>query len=177
VDAPIVIENYNPRWPELYEAEKARLLDALGPAVAGIEHMGSTSVPGLGAKPIIDIMLGVRNLDDAQAFIEPLARLGYEYRPEFETSIPDRRFFRRIETNVRTHHLHVVEMGGAFWERHLLFRDYLRTHPETAQAYEALKRDLAARYAHDRDAYTESKTAFIQQIEAQARAERTAQDV
>lgn len=113
-------------------------------------------------------MAGVRRLADADRCVEP-QRLGYEYVPEYEADIPDRRYFRKGPAGARTHHLHMVEYGGDFWERHVLFRDYLRAHPEVARQYEELKRDLADRYGRDREGYTDAKTAFIKGVETVAR--------
>jgi GrpB-like predicted nucleotidyltransferase (UPF0157 family) len=169
MSVPVIIEGYNPAWPSRYEAERERILRAIGPWVAAIEHIGSTSVPGLGAKPIIDIMAAVRSLDDAMQCVEPLSALGYQYHPEFEDSLPERRYFNRGPRNDR-YHLHMVELTGGFWERHLLFRDYLRAHTEAAREYERLKRDLAARYHEDRSAYTDAKAEFVRSIEEKARA-------
>jgi GrpB-like predicted nucleotidyltransferase (UPF0157 family) len=103
--------------------------------------------------------------------IEPLAGIGYEYVPEFEDELPERRYFRKGPPEARTHHVHMVETGTEFWQRHLLFRDYLRTHPATADEYEALKRRLAKQHTTDREAYTEGKTDFIRGIVEMARAE------
>ena len=97
-----------------------------------------------------------------------LARLGYVYRPEFEAVLPDRRYFRKCAGDVHTHHLHMAEVDGAFWRRHLAFRDYLRSHPETAQEYGRLKRELAARFVDNVDAYTDAKTEFITAVETKA---------
>jgi GrpB-like predicted nucleotidyltransferase (UPF0157 family) len=167
---PVIIVSYDPRWPPMYEEEKALIVGAMGRWLAAIEHIGSTSVPGLGAKPIIDIMVGVRSLDDAQYCIEPLAAVGYVYKPQYEQEMPERRYFNKgPQDNHR--HLHMVELGGEFWQRQLLFRNYLRAHPEAAQAYEALKRDLAAHYGQDREGYTEAKTEFIRSIGEKAQAE------
>lgn len=167
---PVVVQDYDPEWPRLFEEEKATILGTIGHVVAAIEHVGSTAAPGLAAKPIIDILVGVRRLDDAQQCIAPLQRIGYEYVPEYEVSLPERRYFRK--GSPRTHHLHMVEVGSDFWERHLLFRNYLRTHPEAARAYEELKRDLAVRHGADREAYTEGKTPFIRAVEDLARRSR-----
>jgi len=131
-----------------------------------VEHVGSTAVPGLAAKPVIDIVVGVRRLKDAAACAAPLAAIGYECVPEYEAEIPDRRYFRKGPFGGRTHHLHMVEFGGAFWRRHLAFRDWLRTHPEDAARYGALKRELAATHEADREAYTEAKNAFVREVEA-----------
>ena len=167
---PVVIVDYDPRWPARYQEEQAQILGAIGHLVDAIEHVGSTSVPGLGAKPIIDIMVAVRSLADAPACIGPLERIGYEYVSEYEASIPERRYFRKRPVRRDTHHLHMVERESAFWERHILFRDHLRAHPEIAQEYDRLKRELAARFGADRDGYTDSKTSFIESVVAQARA-------
>jgi GrpB-like predicted nucleotidyltransferase (UPF0157 family) len=168
---PIVIVDYDPSWPAHYELEKSLILGAVGPHVAAIEHIGSTSIPGLAAKPIIDILVGLNDLADAGWCIEPMERIGYEYVPEYEDQLPDRRYFRRPPGKdvVRKYHVHMVEVGGAFWERHVLFRNYLREHPETAAEYAALKRRLAAEYGNDMDGYTDAKTDFIRAVEQRAR--------
>lgn len=129
-----------------------------------IEHVGSTAVPGLGAKPIIDIMLGASALPEVEARIGQLASRGYEYVPEREAQLPERRYFVKPRTRPRTFHLHCVVRGSDFWESHLEFRDFLREHPETAAAYLELKQELAARCRTDRVAYTEGKSAFINSI-------------
>jgi len=120
--APLVIADYDPRWPKRYEEEKALVLSAIGHIIAAIEHIGSTSVPGLGAKPIVDIMIGLHRLDDAVECIPRLQAIGYQYVPEFETSIPDRRFFRKGPDEARSHHIHMVERASKFWEDHITFR-------------------------------------------------------
>lgn len=168
--SPVIIVEYDPQWPNMYEDEKARVLDAIGHAVVAIEHVGSTAVPGLGAKPIIDIMVGIPRLADAQQCIEPLRSIGYEYVPEYEVQLPERRYFHKGPAGARTHHLHMVEPTSEFWERHLLFRDFLRAHPEASQHYDALKKELAAKFGPDREGYTEAKTPFIRAVEEKARA-------
>lgn len=165
----IVIVDYDPDWQARFEAEKKVIFDALGGSLVALEHIGSTSVAGLGAKPIIDMLAGIRQLADAVACIPTLQRLGYEYVPQFEAEFPERRFFRRGAPDARTYHLHMVEVGSDFWERHLLFRDYLRSYPEIAQDYEVLKRRLADLYGADRESYTKAKTDFIVSSLAQAR--------
>jgi GrpB-like predicted nucleotidyltransferase (UPF0157 family) len=138
-----------------------------------VEHIGSTSVPGLAAKPIIDVMVAIRSLADAPACVAPLAAIGYEYVPEHEAVMPERRYFRRGRGGAGTHHLHMVERSSAFWEEHLLFRDYLRAHSEAAAEYERLKRELAAAHGSDRGAYTAAKTDFIKSSVERAREEKT----
>ena len=162
----IEIAPYDPAWPDAFERERASIVAALGDLVFATEHVGSTSVPGLGAKPIIDIMIGLRRLADHASCVAPLEALGYEYKGEF--GIPDRHYFRRPIRGPRTHQLHLVEHGGEFWARHLLFRDYLRRSPDEASAYERLKVGLAARFGGDVEAYTEAKTEFIRSAEARA---------
>jgi GrpB-like predicted nucleotidyltransferase (UPF0157 family) len=169
---PVVIVDYDPQWPRMYEEERARIRGAIGHLVVAIEHIGSTAVPGLGAKPIIDVMVAVRHLDDARECIEPLTDLGYEYVPEYEEFIPDRRYFRTGPTDACSHHLHMVAQGNGFWETHILFRDCLRTCPEEARRYDRLKRDLAARFGADREGYTDAKTAYIESVVAKARASK-----
>ncbi len=172
----IVIVDYDSLWPEMFEVARRRIAGEIGPWVAQVEHIGSTSVPGLAAKPIIDIMVGLLKLGDAAHCIGPLEALGYEYVPEFEREMPERRYFRMVDSDGRwVHHVHMVEIGGEFWERDLLFRDYLRSHPKMASEYARLKRELAARFVtNDGERYTEAKTPFIRGVEAVARAERRA---
>ena len=164
----VAVVDYDPRWPGQFEEEKARILAAVGPRILAVEHIGSTAVPGLAAKPIIDILAGIRHLEDAMECVAPLAAIGYDYVPEFEAELPDRRYFWKGLREAHTHHVHLVEIGGTFWRRHLAFRDYLRTHPEDARRYAVLKRDLAAKFGADREGYTDAKTAFIRMIEATA---------
>ncbi len=164
--APVIIEEYNPKWPLLYEDEKNRILNVIGEEYENIEHIGSTSVPGLGAKPIIDIMIGFRTLSEAEECIKPMNKLSYEYIKEHEEEIPERRYLTKgSKSEGRTHHVHMVETSSKFWIRHLMFRDFLRTHPEVAEEYYQLKKKLADRFRNNRRAYTEGKTAFILAIQ------------
>lgn len=143
-DGPVVIADCNPEWPRVYEEERARIVEAIGGWLVDIQHVGSTSVPGLAAKPVVDIMPGMHGLDDAEQIIASLETLGYEHVPASRDDIPDRR---------------------DFWKRHIAFRDYLRAHPETAAEYAALKRRLAAQYGSDRLGYVNAKTDFIRSVE------------
>lgn len=161
----VEIVEYDPKWAMLYRNEKGKIQAAIGHLAVAVEHIGSTAVPGLGAKPTIDIMVAVRLLSDADKCIGPLRSIGYEYQPEHEVSMPERRFFRKGEPQREQHyHLHMVEEGSEFWKQHILFRDYLRTHPEKAQQYYELKKMLASKYGSNREGYTEAKTQFIQSI-------------
>lgn len=165
----IEIFPYNPAWPAMFEAEKSRLISVLGDSALKIEHMGSTAVPGLGAKPVIDIMIAVATLAIADArCVGAIQTLGYEYVSEFETIMPFRRFFRRDdEAGVRTHHIHLVEITHDFWRRQLLFRDYLRAHADARADYERLKRSLAPQFT-DMNEYANAKSDFILAAEAKA---------
>lgn len=166
----IEIVAYDPAWPSMFEAEAARLRGMLdGTLVAGLEHFGSTAIPGLAAKPVIDILIAVRSLAEARgSFIDPLRQLGYVFWAENPRI--DRLFFVKGMPPYgerRTHHVHVTEPDGELWQR-LLFRDYLRANPAAARRYERLKHELAQRFRSDREAYTEAKSAFVEEIMAVA---------
>lgn len=159
----VIIVPYDPQWPEQYEVERQRIVRALGDKIVGIEHFGSTAIPGLMAKPVIDILVLVEQLEPDEAYIESLQSLGYVHQT-WPGDAPDHVFLRKGLP--RTHHLHIVQKGSYEHLRHIAFRDYLRTHPETARAYAELKIMLAQVHAHDRDAYTNAKTDFVRDIEA-----------
>jgi len=172
--APLIIVDYDTRWPRFYDEEKTNILRVIGPMVMAIEHVGSTAVPGLAAEPIIDIVIGTRHSDDAIWCIQPLKTLGYEYVPELEKRDPERRYFRKgnrpgMEYGA-THHLYMTELESDFWDRLLLFRDYLLSHPGEAQRYVELKKTLAVRSGSDRERYYSAKTEFVQEIINRARA-------
>ena len=169
VPAPVVIVEYDSRWATLYEEERDRIMRAVGDLVIAVEHAGSTAVPNLGGKPIIDIMAGVLRLEDAERCVEPLEGVGYEYVPEYNDIIPERRYFHKGPAEARTYHLHMVEHTSDFWRKHLSFRDWLRLHPEDAEKYYQLKRELAARFGRDREGYTDAKAVFIESTMARAR--------
>jgi GrpB-like predicted nucleotidyltransferase (UPF0157 family) len=170
----IVIAAYDSNWPILFEQEKARLEGALGVHVLNIQHIGSTSVPGLGAKPIIDMLIAVRSLEEADAFcIRPIVEMGYEYVKEFERETPQRRYFRKSNAEgVRTRHIHMVVVNSDWWVNHLLFRDFLRADGEARRAYESHKRALAEREWNDSNEYAQAKTDFILKMMEEARAWR-----
>jgi GrpB-like predicted nucleotidyltransferase (UPF0157 family) len=153
---PVRVVEHDPAWASRFADERARLLTAFGPLPAAIEHVGSTAVPGLVAKPILDLLVG-RPPGDVAPYVEALQRAGYVWRGE--AGIPGRHYFRRGDP--RTHHLHLVERGGAIWRDHLAFRDRLRADAALAAAYGALKQRLARLHADDRAAYTEAKAPFI----------------
>jgi GrpB-like predicted nucleotidyltransferase (UPF0157 family) len=160
----IIIVSYDPNWKILFEEEKKMIRNIVGDHIEDIRHIGSTSVEGLAAKPIIDILIGIRSLADARECVSPLGTLGYEYVPEYEKDLPMRRYFRKPVNGTRTHHIHMVELTSHFWKIHLAFRDYLAAHRKERDEYAALKRVLAEKYPDDREAYTNAKTDFINGI-------------
>jgi len=168
-DQPLGLESgvvrvvaYNPAWPELFSAERALIDTALRKhgIAATIEHIGSTSVPGLAAKPILDTLVGVEGEQGFAAAISALPEAGYSYRGE--QGIPGRHFFRRGLP--RSYHVHLVVRDGHLWRDYLAFRDRLRGHPEDAKVYAELKYELAERYPRDRESYIEAKSEFVKRI-------------
>ena len=164
---PVEVVDYDPSWPDRFAEERDRIAAALGGTALAIEHVGGTAVPGLVAKPVVDLMIGVEDIERAGQAVATLIGLGYEYVPELETELPDRRYFRR--GNPDAFHVHMVTHGSPYWDEHLLFRDYLRAHPEAASEYGRLKRGLAARFRNDRKAYTDGKRPFIDAVVGAAR--------
>jgi GrpB-like predicted nucleotidyltransferase (UPF0157 family)/protein-L-isoaspartate O-methyltransferase len=168
---------HQPAWAELFQREAERLSAALGDRVVRIEHVGSTAVPGLDAKPILDIVVAVREMSDAPVFGEALGPLGYIYKAENDR--PDPLYFvKRLPDDRSTHHLFVTELGTECWFTTVAFRDYLREHREAREEYRRLKLDLVQRHATDRAAYQEGKGAFIERILSLARdGQRGARDI
>jgi GrpB-like predicted nucleotidyltransferase (UPF0157 family) len=172
------VVDYDPHWPKVFAALKQILVDKLGEVAVAIEHAGSTSVPGLAAKPIIDLHVVIATREDLPEAIRLLRELGYEH--EGPGDIPGREQFRREGSDVprdgsgriwMDQHLYVCPQDSDELRRQLAFRDYLRAHPEQARRYGDLKRQLAITYRHDRKGYTEAKTEFIRGILARATAE------
>ena len=158
-DAKILIVAYDPAWPARFESERRVLQAVLARWLAGpIEHIGSTAVPLLAAKPVIDIMAPVHSLEGSRPAIEAAAAAGYLYAPYKADAM---HWFCKPSPSLRTHHLHLVAHDSALWRERLAFRDALRADPEVAAAYAALKLRLAREFHHDREAYTEAKTSFI----------------
>jgi GrpB-like predicted nucleotidyltransferase (UPF0157 family) len=161
---------YDPRWPALFAAEAPLIRAALGEPVVAIEHFGSTAIPGMAAKPIIDILVAVRSLaamGHAEAALAPLGYVFWRDNPK-----RDRMFFVKGMPPYgarRTHHIHITEPNGAMWQRRI-FRDYLISHPDEARRYEALKRGLMAKFPDDREAYTAAKTNFVDAVMRLAKA-------
>ncbi|MBB5867152.1 GrpB-like predicted nucleotidyltransferase (UPF0157 family) [Allocatelliglobosispora scoriae] len=158
----ISVEEYDPSWPSRFDEEAAAIGALIGAWVTGgVHHVGSTAVPGLAAKPIIDIMAGVVDLESSRPCIELLGELSYLYAP-YRTDVMH--WFCKSSPESRTHHLHLVPTGSPRFAEVLAFRDRLRVDPAAAAQYEALKRDLAARYPEDREAYTDGKAELIQRL-------------
>jgi GrpB-like predicted nucleotidyltransferase (UPF0157 family) len=164
---PIILVEYDPNWAAAYEQEKARILEATGQWVQAVAHIGSTSVPGLAAKPRLDIMVGLADMIHADHLLEPLTAIGFSYHL-FEPLIPDWRLFSRGEPVACN--LHIMPFEGKRWHDHKDFRDYLRAHPEKAHEYYQLKQSLAARYVTDLRAYAGAKADFVAEVLALARA-------
>ena len=169
---PIVVVDYDPQWPSLFEKEKEAIIAALGSRFLMIEHIGSTAVPGLAAKPVIDIAVGIKSLADAPVLIPRIEQLGYRYEPTFEQLVPERRLFWKGTPMVHTYHLHLAQADHPVLVNPLQFRDYLRKHPEATAEYGVLKRELANRCVQDMDAYVAGKTGFIVNIMLQIEQER-----
>jgi GrpB-like predicted nucleotidyltransferase (UPF0157 family) len=162
----VSIVPYDPEWPPRFDDERRTLAAAFSGSDATIEHIGSTAVPGLTAKPVIDILVGVPILADVGRHIPALETAGYEYVSEYEALLPERRYFRKPRSGRRLFHVHCVMTGSPLWIRHLAFRDWLRAHPASAAAYHDLKRELAGRLS--KADYTEAKRPFIESILASA---------
>jgi GrpB-like predicted nucleotidyltransferase (UPF0157 family) len=164
--AAVVVVEHDPAWAALARKELARLAAALGPAALRLEHIGSTAVPGLAAKPVIDLQVSVAALEPRDAYGAALERLGYASGPE--AGSPERRFYGRPPERPRSHHVHVVEAGSHEERRHLAVRDHLRAHAAEADRYGEHKRELARRHPGDLAAYIAAKDPFVRALEERA---------
>ncbi len=166
----LAIVPYDPRWPAEFAAEAERLRAVLGPLALRIDHNGSTAVPGLAAKPVIDIQVSVASLQPVDAYRQPLQSIGYRHLPHADDAFCP--FFHRPHEWPHSHHVHVVQVGGLEERRTLAFRDYLRAHPDAAAEYARLKLRLAAQFSAasygSQQAYAEAKTSFIERVTAAA---------
>ena len=160
---PVVIVDYNPQWPAFYGSETKLIRRVLGGRILATEHIGSTAVPDLGGKNIVDMMAGVSSLEEAKRCLAPLESIGYtEVIPQVDNA--DWYYCLEKSQQALGYHLHLVRFGSGYWKKHVIFRDFLRKNPEVAQEYYALKKELAAKYGTDRLGYTEAKTAFIESV-------------
>ena len=158
---------HNPDWPRAFELESQRIASALGENVIEVYHIGSTSIPGIYAKPILDLMVSVKSIGQVEPCNAAMGVEGYEAMGEY--GILGRRYFRKHNAaGVRSHHVHVFEVGADQLDRHLAFRDYMRTHPDDAQAYSDLKRQLAKAHPSDIEAYMDGKDGFIRAMDVKA---------
>ena len=162
----IELVEYNPKWVEMYEEEAASVMSALGNNTIRIHHIGSTSIPNICAKPIIDILVEAMKIESIDSKNEAMIELGYEPRGEF--GILGRRYFSKGSDEKRTHHVHIFQVGDPQIERHINFRDYLIAHPDKAKEYCRLKKQLAIRYPMDVGSYTDEKSEFISEIDERA---------
>ncbi|MGH3148390.1 MAG: GrpB family protein [Rubrobacter sp.] len=165
---------HSPGWAAGFREVADRLRAVLGDEVIAVHHIGSTAIPGISAKPIIDVLLEAREVERLDDFVPEMARLGYEARGEF--GIPGRRFFVKNARSRRTHHIHAFTTGSLGLERHLAFRDYMISHPEKAEAYSRLKERLAQQFPTDIEAYMDGKDPFIKEMERRAMAWSRAHD-
>jgi GrpB-like predicted nucleotidyltransferase (UPF0157 family) len=157
-------------WREAFETEAERLRSTLGDRLLAVEHVGSTAVEGLAAKPVIDVLAVVEESGDEEGWTRRLEPLGYEFRPD--DGVPDRLFYAKGPESDRTHYLSVTERGSETHVEQLRFRDYLRDNPDVVAEYERLKRDLAEAYPDDRESYTSEKSAFVEEILRRANEEK-----
>lgn len=158
----VKLSPYTDQWKNEFNKEKELLNSTVGDHVLAIEHVGSTSIEGLDAKPIIDIAMGVKSLDTVNDFRELLESIGYNYRGD--GGIEGRVLFAKGSEELRTHHLHIEVLNSNIWENHIYFRDYLRLHMEYIDEYSKLKNELALKFADDRGAYTKEKDKFISMV-------------
>lgn len=159
--SPLIVVAHSPLWAVEFEAEYHLIASSLAGNEFWIEHVGSTAVSGLSAKPIIDVMLGAESLHQIEKWVPILESIGYEYLPQNEEVMPNRRFFAKPYIRPRRFHLHGTTFGGSFWNEHLVFRDALRSNPVLAEKYSKLKHQLAEEFGDDRESYTNAKSPFI----------------
>lgn len=165
---------HDPRWRDAFAAEAKRVASALGDNVSAVHHIGSTAIPDIHAKPVIDLLVEAGDIAEVDGRSSAMELLGYEVMGEY--GIPGRRYFRKDNgEGIRTHHVHVFEAGSAEAERHLAFRDYMIAHPAEAQSYSELKRKLADEHPQSIDDYMDGKDDFIKEADRRAARWRTSQ--
>ncbi|KAB1197039.1 MULTISPECIES: GrpB family protein [Haloferax] len=158
----VELVSHDPAWHDASDCEVERLRSLLETDVLGFEHVGSTAIPGIAAKPVVDLLSVVSDLDEADHLVAELEAAGYEERPD--DGVPDRRFFARGPPSRRTHYLSVTERGSDCHREQVTFRDSLRQEPKLAAEYDRLKRELADDYPDDRASYTAGKSSFVQSV-------------
>ena len=160
------IVSYNPNWKEIYKEESKKIKNVLSDIIVDIHHIGSTAIPGIKAKPVIDILVEVKDIEAVDRYNNKMEELGYEVMGEY--GIPKRRFFRK-GGNKRTHHIHIFQVGNEEIERHINFKEYLIAHPDKAREYSKLKEKLTNKYTYDVENYTNGKSDFIKEIDRKAK--------
>jgi GrpB-like predicted nucleotidyltransferase (UPF0157 family) len=162
----VTLAKHHGEWAAAFEAEKANLEQLAGDVALDIQHFGSTSIPGLAAKPIIDILMAVRSLSEVIKIRPALESAGYEYRENGSDDVQI--LFAKGPEVKRTHYLHITALGSSGWQNPLAFRDYLRTHPDELRRYEELKQNLAERYSDHREQYTAGKKDYVDEVVTRA---------
>lgn len=157
---------YNHQWPQMYKDEANKIKTIMNEIMVQIHHIGSTSIPGMSAKPVIDILVEVRSIEKVDLFNQAMMELGYD--PKGENGIPNRRYFSKGGDN-RTHHVHIFQKGNPEIMRHLLFRDYLIAHPEDATLYGELKQSLAQHFSEDIEQYIQGKDGLVKELDEKAK--------
>ena len=157
---------YNLNWKEMYKEESEKIKNVLIDIIIDIHHIGSTAIPGIKAKPVIDVLVEVKDIEGVDQYNYKMKELGYEAMGEY--GIPKRRFFRKGGNN-RTHHIHIFQVGNEEIERHINFKEYLIAHPDKAREYSKLKEKLVNKYTYDVENYTNSKSDFIKEIDKKAK--------
>lgn len=160
----VVVSPYSAEWARCFAGVADELYSVFAPLPVAVEHIGSTSVPGLAAKPVIDVLLGAGSLGDIESRIPALGERGYSYVPKYEHELPQRRYFVKSSTTPFRIHLHAVERGTRLWQEHLAFRDALRADASLCAQYQSLKLRLAEEFAADKSAYTSAKGPFIRAV-------------
>ena len=161
----VELSKYHPGWKKAFEEAKKAIQKELGNKVLGVEHIGSTAVPGMIAKPILDFMVAVGSIDNYKEYIAPLSKLGYEFRRDNRIRNPQEHIlFSKGPVDLRTQYLKLTQKDSQFWKESILFRDYLIAYSDIAKEYQQLKEKLQASHRSNREAYTEAKAEFIQRI-------------
>ena len=172
IDEQVILIEYNSQWPSLYLKESLLLQKILGQKIKSIDHVGSTAIPGISAKPIIDILIGVESLDNSNNFDDLLSRENYEKQIVADQFFPNRLFFIKIDKDSKQQfNLHITKHKGNFWIQLILFRDYLLNHPETVKEYEVVKQHMAQRFPNNLIAYSIGKEGFIVAVIERAKKE------
>ena len=160
------VVSYNPNWKDMYKEESEKIKNVLSNIIIDIHHIGSTAIPGIKAKPVIDILVEAKDIEGVDQYNHKMKEFGYEAMGEY--GIPKRRFFRR-GGNKRTHHVHIFQVGNEEIERHINFKEYLIAHPDKGQEYSKLKEKLVNKYTYDVENYTNGKSDFIKEIDKKAK--------